>query len=314
VILLRLGFGTSSLSDMTLADIVRWAGLNGFRCLEVAGVLTSAVDDTDHAAAPAAGFSGPRLEIESLDEQAAADLKSLLAEAGVSLSSIAYFPNLLHPALGPASRECALRAIDAAAMLGCNWTTHLGRDVRLDVWDNLDLVEKVWPDIIEYARKRSVSIAVHNCPHPDTEFDWPTGLSIPTNPAIWRRIFEICPQANFGLSLDTWHFIYQRIDPERTINSIGERIISVRATDGHWNQAIANEIGTVAVRPHLLVQQCVVGTGDLNLGNLFGALWRVGFNGDVFIEYQEHADAIRAPDRARKALLLGKRLIDPYLT
>jgi sugar phosphate isomerase/epimerase len=239
--------------------------------------------------------------------------KRLMAETGVALSSIAFYPNLLHPTLGASAKECAFHVIDVAAMLGCNWTTQVGRDPQLDMSGNLDLFEKVWPDVVQYAERKRVKIAVDNCPQLETDVEWPAGLNVATSPLVWRRIFEICPQPNFGLNIDTWHFVYQRIDPEYAIESFGDRIISVRATDGRWNQNVANEIGTVAVFPHLLVQRRVVGTGDLNLGSVFGALWRVGFDGDVLVDHQDGSRLSRGMDGNRKALLLGKRLVERYL-
>lgn len=305
------------MAGMPLEDIVDWAGRNGFQCLEVAAHVTRGMTDEMEDSREGAGhghFAGMgQLEIVGLTAARGADLRRLMAETGVAISSIAYYPNLLHPTMGPPSKECAFQVIDAAAMLGCNWTTHVGRDPHLDIAGNLDLFEKVWPEVVAYADRKSVNIAIDNGPHLDTEFAWPAGFNVATNPTVWRRIFEICPQRNFGLHLDTWHFVYQRIDPEYAIDGFGDRIISIRATDGRWNQAVANEVGTVAVLPHLLVQQRVIGTGDLNLGTLFGALWRVGFNGDVLIEHREPSGTFRGAEGARKALVVGKRLIERYL-
>ncbi|TXL70051.1 sugar phosphate isomerase/epimerase [Vineibacter terrae] len=305
------------MADTPLEGIVRWASQHGFQCLEVAAhVMRGMMDDMDDlpAGADSGGYGGMgQLEIVGLTGERVSALKQLLAETGVGISAIAYYPNLLHPTMGPPAKECAFQVIDAAAMLGCNWTTQVGRDPRLDVADNLDLFEAVWPEVVDYAERKSVKIAIDNGPHLDMALAWPAGFNVATTPAVWRRIFEICPQRNFGLHLDTWHFVYQRIDPEYAIESFGDRIISVRASDGRWNQAVANEVGTVAVLPHLLVQQRVIGTGDLNLGNLFGALWRVGFNGDVIIEHREPSGTFRGAEGARKALVVGKRLIGPYL-
>jgi sugar phosphate isomerase/epimerase len=317
VIKVRLGFGTRSMADTPLEGIVRWAGQNGFQCLEVAAHVTRGMTD-DMEDLQDGGRHGRlsglgQLEIVGLTRELAADLKRLTAEAGVAISSIAYYPNLLHPTMGAPSQECAFKVIEAAEMLGCNWTTHVGRDPQLDVAANLERFERMWPEVVAYAERRSVSIAIDNGPHLDTEFAWPAGFNVATNPNVWRRIFEICPQRNFGLHLDTWHFVYQRIDPEYAIDSFGDRIISVRATDGRWNQAVANEVGTVAVLPHLLVQERIIGTGDLNLGNLFGALWRVGFNGDVIIENRLPSGTFQGAEGARKALVVGKRMIEHYL-
>lgn len=299
------------MSDMPLEEIMRWAGLNGFRCLEL----------TSHAVPRAKGTDGEQhvqglghLDVADLTDAAVSHLKQLMDETDVRISSLAYYPNLLHPTVGPPARDMALQVIDAAGRLACNWTTQVGRDPQLNIDDNFDLFEKIWPSLIDYAEKKGVKIAVDNCAQLSTDFEWPAGFNMATNPLVWRRMFEICPQRNFGLHLDTWHFVYQRIDPEYAITNFGDRIISVRATDGRWNQDAANETGTVAVLPYSLVQQRIIGTGDLKLGNVFGALWRVGFNDDVIIEHEHRSGAFHGTAGVKKALLLGKRLVEPYLT
>ena len=298
-----------------LEEIMRWAGLNGFRCLEVMSHLVPRTTKDATASAGERAIEGVgQLEIADLTDAKVAGLKGLMEETGVRFSSLAYYPNLLHPTMGPPAREFTFQVIDAAARLGCNWTTQVGRDPQLNIEDNFDLFEKVWPDLVDYAGKKGVKIAVDNCARLSTEFEWPAGFNMATNPLVWRRMFEICPQKNFGLHLDTWHFVYQRIDPEYAISNFGDRIISVRATDGRWNQNMSNETGTVAVLPYSLVQQRIIGTGDLKLGNVFGALWRVGFNDDVIIEHEHRPGAFHGSVGIKKALLLGKRLVEPYLT
>ena len=84
----------------SLEEIMRWAGLNGFRCLEVMSHPVPRA--TDDLYVEGVGHLG----IADLSDARVAQLKGLMEETGVKFSALAYYPNLLHPRMGP---PCALR-------------------------------------------------------------------------------------------------------------------------------------------------------------------------------------------------------------
>ena len=124
---MKLGFLTACLPKRSLADIAGWAAGHGYEALEV-------------AAWPALGdrpFTATHLDVEDYDRDA---VLGTFATHGLTLSSIAYYDNNLHPDAAERASVNAhvLRCIDAAADLGCPTVgTFVGRDPTRSVADNL---------------------------------------------------------------------------------------------------------------------------------------------------------------------------------
>src|SRR4029078_7164132 len=94
-------------------------------------------------------------------------VRDVLDRNGLEISSLAYYPNNLHP--DPGERRDAnthLRTVvDAAARLGVPTVgTFVGRDPTKNVPDNFREFRKVWPRLVAYAEGKGVSIAMENCP------------------------------------------------------------------------------------------------------------------------------------------------------
>ena len=93
------------------------------------------------------------------------------------------------------------RVIDAAKMLGVGLVnTFIGRDRTKTVEENLETVQKVWPEILQYAADRQIRIGIENCPMLFGKEQWPGGENLMTTPAIWKKIFQMLPFDNFGLN------------------------------------------------------------------------------------------------------------------
>lgn len=61
--------------------------------------------------------------------------------------------------------------------------------------------------------------------------EWPSGKNLATSPAIWKKMWEIIPDENFGLNLDPSHLVWQMIDYERVVRDFAPRIFHVHAKD-----------------------------------------------------------------------------------
>jgi sugar phosphate isomerase/epimerase len=83
--------------------------------------------------------------------------------------------------------------------------------------------------IVRLAKERSVKIAIENCPMIFSYDEWPGGNNLASTPAIWRKMWEIIPENNFGLNLDPSHLVLQMIDYDRVVREFGPKIFHVHA-------------------------------------------------------------------------------------
>ena len=147
------------------------------------------------AQAPAAGAERRRyagtshIDVSRVDPAAVRDV---LDRHVLEISSLAYYPNNLHP--DPAERRAAnthlRKVIDAAAKLDVGIVgTFVGRDQTKNVPDNFREFRKVWPRLVDYAEQRGVKIAIENCPMIFSWDEWPGGTNLASTPAAcpaWR--------------------------------------------------------------------------------------------------------------------------------
>ena len=138
-------------------------------------------------------------------------VRDVLDRNGLEISSLAYYPNNLHP--DPAERRAAnthlRKVIDAAAKLDVGIVgTFVGRDKTKNVPDNFREFRKVWPRLVDYAETRGVEIAIENCPMIFSWDEWPGGTNLASSPAIWDEMFSIVDSPSFGLNLDPSHLVW----------------------------------------------------------------------------------------------------------
>src|SRR5438094_9487099 len=107
---MKLGLLTSAFPELTLEQVAQWAHANGFETLEIACWPSAGGERRRYA-----GVS--HIDVESFD---AATVRDLLTGHGLEISSLAYYPNNLHP--DDDEREAAnahlLKVVDAAQALG----------------------------------------------------------------------------------------------------------------------------------------------------------------------------------------------------
>ena len=54
------------------------------------------------------------------------------------------------------------------------------------------------------------------------------------------------------------------------------------------------------------------GRGDVDWGDLFGALWRTGYDGDVIIEHEDR-DFEGTEELVKRGFLLARNVLRPYI-
>jgi len=302
----QLGLLTAPFADRTLVEVADWAAGNGFSMLEV-------------CAWPAASGEQRRyggichLDVDDLSATRASEITGELAERGVTISGLGYYPNPLHP--DPAHRA-AVRAhleqvITAASTLGVGVVnTFLGADRTVSQRENWVQAKEVWPGLVAHAEERGVRIAIENCPMIFSHDEWPAGHNLAYSPAIWRTMFEEFGET-VGLNFDPSHLVWQLIDMETAIAEFGERFYHVHAKDLEIDQQGLYEQGILSLGMGWQVPR-LPGLGEVDWPRFFSALYRVGYDGVVCVEHEdrdfEGTDAL-----VERGFRLARDVLSPYI-
>ncbi len=189
--------------------------------------------------------------------------------------------------------------IDASARLGVNMvTTFIGRDPKKTVSENLELVRKIWPPILDHAKEKGVKIAIENCPMLFTEDEWPGGQNLMTTPVIWRKVFEILDYDNLGINYDPSHFVWQQMDYIRPIYEFKDKIFHVHYKDIKIYPDKLADVGVMAA-PLQYMSPKLPGLGDVDWGKYVSALTDIGYDGYTCIEVEDKAYEASIEDAKR---------------
>ena len=279
---MKLGFLTACLPRHSLDAIIAFASKSGYQALEV-------------AAWPALGdrpFTATHIAAEQLRPDEGDAIRTQFDAAGLTLSSLAFYDNNLHPdpeqrsAINEHVRAC----IRAASMLGCPTVgTFVGRDPSLSVADNLVQAEQVFAPLVDYAGEVGVKIIIENCVmegwHPD---GYPGNLAY--SPELWEWMFSI----GLYLNYDPSHLVWMGIDPVAALRPYVDRILHAQAKDiqvfperrnhyGWPGKAIARDnpwdVGWWRYR--------VPGLGQVDWRGVVDALYEGGFDGVLSVEHED---------------------------
>ena len=269
-----LGFNTAILDGCTFEEVIDFAAENGFRCVELCAWPKG------KAVRKYAGVT--HLNVDDYDVNYA---KNYIANKGIEISSLAYYPNVLDPDKEKSSVyiEHLYKLIKAAKELDVNLvTTFIGRDQTKTVEENLELVKTVWTPIVNYAEELGVKIGIENCPMLFTTDEWPGGQNVMTTPAIFRRVFELIPNKNFGLNFDPSHFVWQQMDYIKPLYEFKERIFHIHFKDIKVYKDRLNDVGIMAT-PLEYISPKLPGLGDVNWSQYVSALTDIGYRGYAVI-------------------------------
>jgi sugar phosphate isomerase/epimerase len=300
----KLGLMTAAFGRHTLEQVAAWSAGNGYEMLEV-------------ACWPAAGgdrrrYSGvSHIDVDRLD---AGRVRDLLDRHGLQISSLAYYPNNLHP--DPAQRREAnthlKKVVDAAAKLGVETIgTFAGRDKTKNVPDNFREFRRVWPRLVAYAESRGVRIAIENCPMIFSWDEWPGGTNLASTPAAWDEMFSIVPSESFGLNLDPSHLVWLMIDYERAARDYASRLFHVHAKDMEIDRDGLYRNGTLSLGMGWQIPR-LPGLGQVDWGRFIGTLYRVGYDGVVSVEHEDRSFE-QTQELVERGFLIARDVLRAYL-
>ncbi|MFN0153658.1 MAG: sugar phosphate isomerase/epimerase family protein [Gaiella sp.] len=279
---MKLGFITVPFADWTLEQVARWAKANGFDALEVCCWPLGSGDRRRYAGVT-------HIDVDTLDDAKATQINAMLAEIGIEISGLGYYPNNLHP--DPEHRaavnEHTRKVIRAAATLGVPVVNSFaGRDKDRSHDENMGQFMRVWPGIVAEAEVAGVKVAIENCPMIFSGDEWPGGINLAYSPAIWREMFERIPSASFGLNFDPSHLVWQMIDYERALYEFADRIFHVHAKDLEVRRDGLYEHGVISLGVGWQVPR-LPGLGEVRWDRFFAALHGIGYRGHVIIEHED---------------------------
>ena len=304
---MKLGLLTACLPNRSLDQLVPWAAEHGFEALEV-------------AAWPDLGdrpFTATHLDVEKIDQARAEQVQVLFETHGLTLSSLAFYDNNLHP--NPAERDAinthVVRAIDAAALLGCPTVgTFIGRDPTQTVAENLREAERLFAPIVEHAGEKGVKVVIENCVmegwHPD---GYPGNLAY--SPELWEWMFSL----GLYLNYDPSHLVWMGIDPVAAVRPYVDKVAHAQAKDievfperrnryGFPGKAVGREdpwdVGWWRYR--------VPGLGQVDWVRVIDTLYEGGFDGVLSVEHEDPVWG-GTEDRIETGLAVAHRTLRPLL-
>jgi sugar phosphate isomerase/epimerase len=303
--MIKLGFVSAVVADLSFEETVDLAAAQGFDCVEM---LCWPVGKAERR------YAGvTHIDVSALDAKKAAEIRGYCEKKKVAISGLGYYPNPLEDSPQAAVfRDHFLKVVDAAALLGLDVAnTFIGRDQRKSLEENFALFEKIWPPIVAHAEKRKVRIGIENCPMLFSGDEWPGGKNMAISPAVWRRMFQIIPSSHFGLNYDPSHMVWQQMDYIRPIHEFKDRIFHVHIKDAKILPERLAEVGILAT-PLEYHAPKLPGLGDVNWGKFFSALTDIRYNGSACIEVEDRAFEDSLASR-KSALSQSRNFVKQFL-
>ena len=301
----QLGLFTAILPELSLQQMVEFAARERITCLEVACWPVGKAERK---------FAGvTHIDVETLTDTQADDLRALCAQTGVSISGLGYYPNPLDPD-AEVSRKAVnhlKKVIRAARRLGLRQVnTFVGRDWTKTVDENWPRFLRVWKPLVAFAEENDVRIGIENCPMLFTRDEWPGGKNLATSPVIWRRMFSDIPSPHFGLNYDPSHFLLQRMDPLSPLAEFKDKLFHLHAKDMQIQQDRLNEVGAFAF-PKEWHKPRIPGYGDMDWAAFFAKLQEVGYAGPVCIEVEDPTFGQSLEGR-QTAIRVARNVLAPF--
>ncbi len=303
---MRLGFLTAPFPDTPLREVAAWASASGFESLEIACWPPSSGSSRKYA-----GTS--HIDVTDLSPQRATEIVDEVAGTGLAISGLGFYPNPLHP--DDEVREAAIAhmklVIEAASKMGVPFfNTFMGGDPRKSQDENWESALDIWPSIVDHAREHGVKVTIENCPMIFSRDEWPAGNNIAWSPYIWRKIIDQWG-GTVGLNYDPSHLVWLMIDQARFIREFGPHILHVQAKDVQVDRDGLYERGTLSGGIGWQVPR-LPGLGDADWSEIFSALYRAKYDGDIIIEHEDK-DFEGTDELVKRGFLIARDVLRPWI-
>lgn len=305
--MIKLGFVSAILGDLSLTEVVTFASENGYSCVEL---MCWPVGKADRR------YAGvTHIDVASLDDNEINRIKNMLNIKKITISGLGYYPNPLHPDKEKSDLfiNHLMKVIDAAARLDIGIVnTFIGADAAKHDDDNFAKFMELWPPVIKFAEEKNVKICIENCPMHFTKDEWPSGNNLAHSPYLWRKMFDAVPSGNFGLNYDPSHLVWQMMDYVKPLFEFREKIFHVHIKDARINQDGINEHG-IFTAPHNIHVPKLPGLGDIDWGKFFSALYESGYQGSACVEVEDRAFE-GALENRKASLIQSRNFLRQFIT
>lgn len=304
---MKFGFVSAIFADQTLDEVLDFASEERFSCVEL---MCWPVGRADRR------YAGvTHVDVTKLGDAAAQEISGKVAERGLAISGLGYYPNPL--AADRAEAQVSIdhlgKVIEAAPRLGVTTVnSFIGRDPAKSIDENWPRFLEVWRPLVRRAEDHAVRIAIENCPMYFTVDEWPSGKNLAVSPAIWRRMFDAVPSEYFGLNFDPSHLLWQQMDYLKPLREFASKLFHVHAKDAVVDRDALNEVGILAT-PLEYHRPVLHGLGDIDWEKFFGTLREVNYTGPVCIEVEDrdYENSLAARENAlRKSGTFLRNFID----
>ncbi|MDD3403098.1 MAG: sugar phosphate isomerase/epimerase [Hespellia sp.] len=303
---MKIGFISSILNQYSFEEVIDLAAELGYSCVEMACWPNCAAERR---------YAGVcHIDVNTLTDEKALYIKDYCAARRVEISALAFYSNTMDSDKKKREENIShlKKVIDGAVKLDVGIvTTFVGREQEKSIEENMKEFQNVWPDIISYAEKSQVKIAVENCPMLFGREQWPGGQNLAVSPQIWKEMFELIPSKFFGINYDPSHFVWQMMDYIQPIYDYKEKIFHVHFKDIKLYKNRLNQVGIMAY-PLEYMQPKLPGLGDVEWSAYVSAMTDIGYKGYACIEIEDRSFEGSAED-IKKSLILSKRYIEQFL-
>jgi len=300
----RLGLCTACFGEVTLPEVLRWAGRSGFAAVDVpAPPLRS----------PPTWHIGAALAVGGLDGPGRDAFAAALDEAGLAAVCLATDVPLLAAETERAERARShlLRVVEAAGLLGIGV-------VRLPVDRSgaappgeaiAEFGRRIGP-LLDAAAASGVRLAVETDPRLGRDLaDVPAGACF--CPELWEKLFTHVRSEWLGLALDPGALLWQGIDPVAALTDYAEKVVHIRARDAEVVDLRRQDCGIL--RPSGgWWRYRLPGLGQVDWGRLMDRARELGVAADLAID---HADPTfrTTLDDVKAGLALSRRLLVQFV-
>lgn len=258
---MKVGMLTGPFENVKLEFVMDFAEEAGIPCLEVVAHPGSKHIDPAKLTATQAG-----------------KIKQMLSDRGLQISSLAYYTDMTEPKRVKAHQAHALKAIDAAAMLGVP-TVCMLTGSAVPGMSKIDTIRKVVPNVyaplLAHARKKQVNLAMENYFATCLQ-----GLD------TFEALFDVMKDEHFGLNYDPSHLYHQECDHLAPVSLYGKRIFHTHAKDTLVDKAKRAKVGIYGGGWWRYV---IPGFGNINWGEYVSHLRANGYDGVLSIEHEDGA-------------------------